>query len=303
MKKKLLSIVITLATCLLVGCKNEVDPIYIDSWLYAARDSSEDPNCPTFFLRVNDVSYHSYEDYGLKIRDILLNATNGIEGKKGKAKKDYQGDYLQYFCRARFHGLSSCTIHVYDDNTIVTTACGDGWSAAKDQTLVYKLYRVTSGEIINAEKARYDEIDNTKKAEREAAKEELSIPNFITAVEQSEAIPTLRYCDFSEWVMPTYELNDPNKDILACLKGIAFTPIDDIMIDKAAVISYFINEDWQLRIYRYFSDVDYDIAAIKYKSNSAFKDFYPTYSFFYYSLSIEDGDALENIAINIKDSQ
>ena len=107
MKKKLLFIpIITLIVSVLSGCNwfkpQEVDPIYIDSWLDSAKTPDKDPNAPEVWYQDEDEKTHSCYDFGLEIRDAIKSKVKNVSPSQVKECKESTKTAIGYKIHASF---------------------------------------------------------------------------------------------------------------------------------------------------------------------------------------------------------
>lgn len=306
MKNKLLIIPVILLSILVSGCdwfkQKEADPIYIQSWLNCLTDPKNDPNAPTFAVKKEDGSLAYFDDYELVVGKALKSVISDEKGDKRKATDDKSKDqnkYLTYQIRHSLGRFTACNIKVFLDGSITTDAYGSGWGAPKSQHFLYTISTSDATKVIDTAYARYAEIYEDNKNQRENAFNEGKIENFIKAIEESKEIPVIDYRetrgeDYIDESRKEFTVHDDNRVVFANLKQIEFEVLETYDVSILPIVKYYIDPDWVFELYYdgWSSAPRYNVAAIRYRYKGQYKTYYPSYYLFYYALQANEGEAI-----------
>ena len=303
MKKKLLFIpIITLIVSVLSGCNwfkpQEVDPIYLDSWLDSAKTPDKDPNAPEVWYQDEDEKTHSCYDFGLEIRDAIKSKVKNVSPSQVKECKESTKTAIGYKIHTSFARFNSCLIYINEDGYVCNSNFGSGWGAPKSQHFLYDIGKAEALELITTIKTRVLEIETKLKEEKEASTAMANLDNFFKQIEDSNETPTIVYRetrpehDFYEGT--TY---DENLALLSSFKDLEYEALDDYSVDILPMIKYYISEDWRLQIYCGYG-YNYNIASISYKYQGQFKTYYPSYYLYYYSINAAKAEVIADTIRN-----
>ena len=303
MKKKLLFIpIITLIVSVLSGCNwfkpQEVDPIYIESWLNSAKTPDKDPNAPEVWYQDEDEKTHSCYDFGLEIRDAIKSKVKNVSPSQEKYNKELTKTTIGYQIHTNFARFNSCLIYIYEDGYVCSNNYGGGWGAPKSQHFLYNIGEANALELIATIKARVLEIETKLKEEKAAATAMANLDNFFKQIEDSNETPTIIYRE----TRPEYELYevttyDENLALLSSFKDLEYEALDNYSVDILPMIKYYISEDWRLQIYCGYG-YNYNIASITYKYQGQFKTYYPSYYQYYYSINAAKAEVIADTIRN-----
>ena len=296
MNKKLLIIPITLLTTSLIACSpREASPVYFDQWLAAAeqRTPENDPNAPTFNIRGVGSTY----DYGFEIKKEIATLVDGIEATKGRPAKIGAEQGLSYSIHSYVNRFDVFYAYFYLNGTIVTTAYGSGWGAPKQQVFTYTVSADAITSLVSKATSRYNEIKNTQNAEAIFERERAAVSNFLVAMEESSEVPTVVYKDVGPDGDSKYNttFRDADRSILADLKDMTFTEVDNYTVKYGPAITYYVNTEWTLEIHNDPAETDYSYAFIRYQYPGTYKSYSGNYKgFITYSLEQSKGIGLAN---------
>lgn len=296
MKKRIIIIPIAIMSLLLGACgKKDVAPVYAESWLTDVKDNDEDPNSPSFYLVNEEGEIEcSSHDYGLVLRDRLLNALKNVEPKKISKIDKNNRIGATYQVRKSINRLSYCTFNIFNSGKVETFAGGSGWGAPKEQFFSYEISASVAESLITGFANRYSEIEEILSSERAAAKENSTTDKFFENVEASEQGAYITYKETREdQESNTFTFQDDSRSFLDDFKDLEYVSLENYSISLVPMIRYYLTEDWQLEIFCGWGEANYDVAAIRYKdSKTAIKTYYPRYYSFYYSINATKGEAL-----------
>ena len=300
MKKKLLIIPVTIMCTLLGACspsevREERPAINIDRWLEAAKDPSKDSNPGKFWYRDDKDIKPEFDDYDLKVRDIILGK---VKNKKGAPTKKRQSsiNYVSYEITSYIDRYYRCSITIFDNGTIETYASAYGkLSAPKDQRFIYTLGESVTSEIISEVKERYAEIETTINNQYEVVKERASLDKFFASVEDSE-MPAL--VSFSEMRQNKgqneFTFHDDDCSILNELKELEYQEKEKgFTTGVLPMLKYGFNRDWLLNIYCTYEG-DVYTASISVTDDGPYQRYqgFIRYYEFFYSINQVKAEAL-----------
>ena len=315
MKKKLLLLpIIGLLATTLSGCDRffsslfkgfepkEVDPVYIDTWLKAAVNPVDSPNCSEYYYKdVNDEENSWCYDFNLEVRDMLKAVKYADATKISGEINDKTEKRIGY--TIRYSGISQlnyCHIVVYVDGIVTTAAYGGGGKLSpgvKPQYFEYFIAPSDAEALVDSVIAKYSETMEGIRQERETCRESSSLDKFITSCEEHPYPPTAEYFETREDnpnAGNTYYVIDREYTILNQIKEVSLHPLqDDYKITLAPMITYCVDDGWAFELYCGYQEANYDIVSIKYYyEDTQYPTYYKRTFRYYFSIDPEKGEAI-----------
>lgn len=296
MKKKLFIIPI-IFMCTALGACNPLEPaerpaINIEQWLEVTKDPSESPNPGKFWYRDDKEIKSEFEDYDLKVRDIILGKVRNQNGAPTKNRQN-SVNYVSYDITSYIDSYNHCSITIFNNGTIETYASGAGkLSAPKDQHYIYNVGESVANEIISKVKERYTEIETTLNECYEVVKERASLDKFFTNVEESETPALVEFSEMRQGKgQNDFTFHDDDRSVLNELKELEYQEKEKgFTTGMLPMLRYGYSSDWVLNVYCTYEGDTYT-ASISVRDDGPYQRYQGFYHYYEYFYSINQAKA------------